>query len=343
MTVKKKKSRVTLKDLAKASGLSVPTVSQILNNKDNNYCSQQKREEVQRLAREMNYKPNIGYKIMTGGPTNIAAMIFSQLRGTRQYHILNLSMQITFGLEQRGYAVYSTVMGRNPDDNLAKIKELEDKGCRSFVFIGSAFGYLEITEYIKSCGYDYIALNQDRTDRFVNWDEEHVFVEYMNYFETRGITNYKLVTTRNRLEARMRVVLNEQDYSRCVGHFLEIPQNQNLDTETFQDVFEFGREVAKAEYRRNPELQGLIYTSDWEALGAAHFFNDLGMAVGKDILLCGMYNTEAVCFSTLPVTSAEFDLKEISGLLLNNLTSKGTVQIMINPKIIVREKKSGKQ
>ncbi len=331
-----KKPRVTLKDLAKASGLSIPAVSQILNNRGSNYCSQEKCENVQRLAREMGYKPNIGYKIMTGGPTNIAAMIFSQLRGTRQHHVLRLAMQITFGLEQRGYAVYSTVMGRDPEDNLNKIKELEDKGCRNFVFMGSEFGHREINEYIKSCGYDHIALNQNGVERTVNWDEESAFVEYMNYFEKQGCTNYKFVTTRGRLEAGIRNKLKPADYQRCVEHFLEIPQSQNIDTETFQDVFDFGKQVAKEEHGRNPGLQGLIYTSDWEALGAAHYFNDLGMKVGRDILLCGMYNTEAVCFSTLPIISAEFDIKTIGDLLLDNLTKKEKVQITVNPKIIFR-------
>ena len=46
----------TLKDVAKASGLTVGTVSRVLNNRG--YISDKTREKVYQVMKELNYQPN---------------------------------------------------------------------------------------------------------------------------------------------------------------------------------------------------------------------------------------------------------------------------------------------
>ena len=59
-----KKSKVTLRDIAAAVNLSPAAVSQILNNKEINYCSEATKERVRQAARDLGYRRNIGYKLM---------------------------------------------------------------------------------------------------------------------------------------------------------------------------------------------------------------------------------------------------------------------------------------
>ena len=68
--------KVTLKHVAAAANLAVPTVSQILNGR-RNYCSEEQIARVRKLAAEMGYQPNIGYKIMVGEKTRTVAILFS--------------------------------------------------------------------------------------------------------------------------------------------------------------------------------------------------------------------------------------------------------------------------
>ena len=68
--------QVSLKSIACRCGLSVSTVSQILNGR-RNYCSEEQIARVRKLAAEMGYQPNIGYKIMVGEKTRTVAILFS--------------------------------------------------------------------------------------------------------------------------------------------------------------------------------------------------------------------------------------------------------------------------
>ena len=129
--------RRTLKDFSRECGISVSAVSRILNGKST-YCSEETREKVLSLAEAWNYKPNIGYRIITGMPTNITAIIFSQNRTTYLETNLRIFIELLNTLSAQEYAVYSTVMTKNSEDNYQKYLELERKGCRSFVFIGHA-------------------------------------------------------------------------------------------------------------------------------------------------------------------------------------------------------------
>ena len=74
-----KNRKVTLKQVAAAANLAVPTVSQILNGR-RNYCSGEQIARVRKLADEMGYQPNIGYKITVGEKTRTVAILFSQER-----------------------------------------------------------------------------------------------------------------------------------------------------------------------------------------------------------------------------------------------------------------------
>ncbi len=121
-----KQKRITLKDFAYETGISISAISRILNGKET-YCSPQKRQEVLDLAEKWNYKLNIGYRIMTGMSTNITAIIFSQERGTYSECNLRLLVELIKCLEKKGYAVYSTVMTEDKDLNYEKFLELNAK------------------------------------------------------------------------------------------------------------------------------------------------------------------------------------------------------------------------
>lgn len=66
---------VTIKDIARASGFSVPTVSQVLNNKGGLYRPQT-REKILRTARELGYRPNSYRWVLRTGRFNNVGFLF---------------------------------------------------------------------------------------------------------------------------------------------------------------------------------------------------------------------------------------------------------------------------
>ena len=96
--------RVTLRDVAKACGLSAPTVSQILNNRSVNFSSEETRRLVRETARQMGYQPNIGYKLMRGMTTKTVALILGFAIQREEEYVKELVFLLLNRLSSRGYA-----------------------------------------------------------------------------------------------------------------------------------------------------------------------------------------------------------------------------------------------
>ena len=63
----------TLKDVAKASGLTVGTVSRVLNNRG--YISDKTREKVYQVMKELNYQPNETARTLAKQKSNIIGIV----------------------------------------------------------------------------------------------------------------------------------------------------------------------------------------------------------------------------------------------------------------------------
>jgi len=78
--------RVTIKDIVKAAGVTHATVSKALNNVPG--VSEETRNRILQLARQMNYVPNLAAKKMSGTATNSIGMIWPQfINGLFFYHL----------------------------------------------------------------------------------------------------------------------------------------------------------------------------------------------------------------------------------------------------------------
>ena len=66
----------TLKDVAKASGLTVGTVSRVLNNRG--YISDKTREKVYQVMKELNYQPNEMARSLSKQKNNTIGIILPQ-------------------------------------------------------------------------------------------------------------------------------------------------------------------------------------------------------------------------------------------------------------------------
>src|SRR5512137_1396308 len=66
------KRGITIADVAKAAGVSVPTVSRILNNKE--YVADETRDRVNKVIQELGYAPHIQARRLRGGESRTLAL-----------------------------------------------------------------------------------------------------------------------------------------------------------------------------------------------------------------------------------------------------------------------------
>ena len=77
--------KVTIKDIAKMAGVSHPTVSKALNNEPG--VSEETRTKILRIAKQVNYVPNLAAKMLTQHKTNSIGLIWPQDEGLFFYHL----------------------------------------------------------------------------------------------------------------------------------------------------------------------------------------------------------------------------------------------------------------
>src|SRR5262245_28817077 len=77
---------VTIKEIARRTGLSIPTVGNVLGRAANRY-SAQTRQRVMKAAAELGYKPNASARAMRQGRFGCAALVLSRSKQQTHSHI----------------------------------------------------------------------------------------------------------------------------------------------------------------------------------------------------------------------------------------------------------------
>jgi LacI family transcriptional regulator len=104
---------VTIKQIAERSGLSVPTVSQVLNNKGHRYRSETCKR-VLKAVRELNYRPNSSARAIRMGRFNCVALLLST-DPSKSFLPNELLRGIHDGVAEHDYHMSLTVL---PDQKL---------------------------------------------------------------------------------------------------------------------------------------------------------------------------------------------------------------------------------
>ncbi|MEF3305456.1 LacI family DNA-binding transcriptional regulator [Paenibacillus sp. GYB003] len=95
---------VTIKDIARAAGVTHSTVSRALNNEAG--VSEKMRQKIADIARQMNYVPNVAAKRLIRKKTNYIGLIWPRMEGLFFY---NLSLALHKEGKKRGYDVIMTM------------------------------------------------------------------------------------------------------------------------------------------------------------------------------------------------------------------------------------------
>ncbi len=153
---------VTLKDLAKASGVSIGTVSRALNDKDE--VSAKTSERIRQLAQELGYIPNRAGRALSSQKSisyvgivlpSINSPFFDDIKkginqALREFKDLGIDVILK---EQEGWS---------PESQLQILSELEELGCKFFVLcsVDSPLIRDKIAELTEK-GFPVILLNND--------------------------------------------------------------------------------------------------------------------------------------------------------------------------------------
>ncbi len=341
--------QVSLKSIAEACSLSVSTVSQILNDKPNNFSSEETKRRVREAARKLGYRTNFGYKLMRGQETRTFAILTSMQHMKTEEHIRELVINLMSELNQRGYASYFSPMGNNLQENLDGIRDFMVRGVEHFIILGTPVGYLEIEKLIGDSGKRLISTSPS-FKRYLTVDVIDGAAQIFRFLHGKAGDGFRfLALSLNgspqhdiRFRSLMKVFpgLSEEELVRRYCRYMTgVPYETHPDK--FSDMaFRSARLEMEKLFREEPGVRAVCCQNDIFALGAAAYLVESGRIIGKDVLLGGFNNDFGVRNSPFPISSVDHGWSERSGLLIDAALAQGECHTVLKPIVYIREYQS---
>lgn len=336
----------TLKAIAEKTGLSIPTVSQILNNKSNNYSSEATKERVRQVAKEMGYQPNFGYKLMQGQKTRTVAVLSSMPEMNSEEYMMELVRYLIDGFEHFDYSVYFTAFTDNPTANLDKVRVLIGRGVEHFVFLGCPFGHEAIIGEIETNGKILIG-NYEFVSRWVSLGALRGAEMIFRYLISRVGDNFKLICQEKDLpfhNTRLKAlssIYSDLSSAELIRKFVFTSENTEFDSNEYRRMFfKTGYDATRQLLQSFPDIGAIAYMNDDFALGGGTWILQGENEKFQHILLSGYNNDHTIQNFPLPITSVALDLKKQAGLLVQHALENKPCEITVYPFLNVRQSHS---
>ena len=176
-------ARVSIKDVANKLGVSVSTVSLVLNGKSKEgRVSDVMAEKIQNEAKAMNYKPNAFAKALRNGRSETIGLIISDISNP---FFGNLALHIQKNAEKHGYSVIFANTNESSEKMEKMVSILKSRNVDGFIIVPTENSKKTIEQLLRE-KYPVVLLDR----YFKDLDISHVVIN--NYRASMEATNLLL-------------------------------------------------------------------------------------------------------------------------------------------------------
>lgn len=325
---------VTIKDVAKAAGVSVATVSRVLNNSAT--VSAAATEQVNNAIKELGYSPNFLGRNLRKCETNVILAIIPSTEHTFYSGIIS-GMQTA--ASENGYDILLSASNSMYSIEMRMLNMLFNRTVDAAVLLGTQLDKDKLNELNSK---HYIALCCERVEGAdvltVTVDDEggaHAAVSKIIEYGHKKIA--MLSTNGTALSAADR----EKGYLRALAEN-NIPYREEY---IYRGTYDYDNgEKALDYFMELPDPPTAIFCmSDLLAAGVVKRALSRGYRVGEDISVCGFDNIQLSSIYTPGITTVEQPCYEIGRTVINELiynithAKKHSRHIKLNYKLIARD------
>lgn len=298
----------TLKDVAREAGLTVGTVSRILNNRG--YISSNAREKVEEAMKKLNYRPNEVARSLHGKSTNTIGLIVPHIK--HPYFAETIS-----NLENQAYKKGYKILLCNSQSIREKEKEYID------ICTGNrAAGLILCSGTVDTKMFEQVEIPVITMERFL--DNGTACVECDNK-QGGELATQKLIACgcKNLLHIGTIGTVHMPADMRTEG-FREVCQRQSiafveLSTEEEQyNNMEYD-ELLESVLRKYPKTDGMFLSSDVMAAQALQICRKLGISVPDQMKIIGFDDVNIASLTTPQLTTIHQPVKEMAEIAVNLL------------------------
>jgi len=287
---------ITIKDIAKRIGVSHTTVSRALN--DSPLISVPRKIEIQKVASELGYQPNLKARSLVLNKTYNIGLYFSTLDiGVTS----NFIFEILTIVEKAMPKLYNIVV-RSVED-IENDKIIDHKNYDGIILVSQSESDNYIIDICSQKNLPLVVINRKIEEVSSYYcDEEKIFVAMVNYLVTKNYKNIAFIGGKKGTTTA---------FSRLKGYKNGI-QNNHLKVRIYEGNYsvESGYD-ATDKILKLDQVDAIICANDAMALGCYKKLQEKGVNIGKDVGVVGFDNTPMDSFLFPSLSSIERPLKEM--------------------------------
>jgi len=312
-----RKKKVTLVDVARGAGVSVPTASAVLGGRaDEIQIAQATRKRVRAAAKKIGYRPNIHARRLRALRTRVIGVLVAHLGDIWYGMYLN---ELDRALLKTGYSMLLATGENRPGRYEACLHLLEENSVDGVIFVGGALPVKKLVEQVPDLPSVWIGGDpQFRGTTILGADPEQAARLIVEHLVEAGHKRFGYVGFSSRqTDSRVRLAFIRRVLSKY---------SLDIETELIKSVASLnsskaGYHGAKRLLARCPEITALIGFDDNIALGAIQAAAEQGLKVGVDLSITGFDDNPYAAFATPTLTSIRCSIKETASLALTTVLS----------------------
>jgi Transcriptional regulators len=324
-----------MKDIAKLAGVTQPTVSHVINGTAS--ISKEVTDRVNKVIRELNYRPNALAKGLKTNKTNIVGLIVPDV-GNSFYALVAREVERT--LVKLGYAVFLACTYYNESSEINYLDNLLQYNVEGIILAYQLTNRLSIDKLIRM-NKPFVTLDDEL------WSNPASSVR-INHFEGGYIaTEYLLKIGRKRIAFVSEPLMQEAIKERFEGYKkaykdkgLEYDPRLVVTAESAYDKFEMGLDLGRIVVGREPD--GIFATTDVIAFGVMRALAEAGKQVPGDIALVGYDDVPMAKVATPSLSTVAQPVGKMADIGIAKLVAMMQGEPLINeetlkPKLVIRE------
>ena len=302
----------TIRDVAKLAGVSIATVSRILNNDEYFGVTLETKRKVLDAVKKLNYKKKDRKKKIKQLSISIVKSFDEKIESEDPYFV-SLRLDLEYALKKKGIRtkVFELQMFEKDEDTLISLIT-----SNAIVIIGEIKP--SQLNFMKSLNDNIIcvdAYNFDNSIDYIKFDMKHSVKLVIDYLLKLGHKKIGLLVGRNQ------IVRNLVDFRE--EYFIEIMKELTLYDERFVKVDEFSPQSGYMMMKEILELEeyptAVFCANDSSAMGAYKAIREKNLKVFTDISIIGFNDLKISKYMTPPLTTLRIDTKIIAEETINVL------------------------
>lgn len=293
-----KTNEITIYDIAESAGVSVATVSRVINN--NPQVNKKTRAKVLKVLQEKNYVPNMNARSLAIQSSKIIGILIADMRTAQHTEGV---YYVEHEFSKKGYSclIYNT--SSDPDQQVQYIQLLSQRKIDAVVMMGSIYQ----NEKIKAAIDTYIPsipvamcngyIQGDNIYGVVS-DEKNGVSDCVKLLADKGrqhiafIYNYKTPSNLEKIRG----------FEEGIAKYNQHGTKLLVQTDNSGDAVS---ETVEKVMKEHPETDGIIFSEDYLALIGMNRLCTSGHSVPKDVSVIGINNSKYSMYTIPPLTTLD--------------------------------------